>query len=401
MKRGSLQGGIYFRSGSKPPPSFAFLLLDVAAGASPAAVRTGLEGAWATLKELADGRLAELEGADRSSSKGLRDQFTGLEFLFGYGRRLLDSNVHDPPLTACARPTGLVFLDHPDAAFPSLPWAAGSSANRGEADVCIQMTAGHEAATRLAATEIWKYLVRSESPLSVSAIFTGFGRADGRGWLGFHDGVSNLDSSQREVAIRAETRPEWMIGGTYLAFLRIGIDLASWSALTRSEQELLVGRGKLSGRPLIGVERFESGETKPIAAAPVTARSTDVARAEFHEPAQTTDPLLEASHIHRANQNRGSASAPAALRIFRQGYDFFEDFEKGAPRLGLNFVSFQADLLTLQRILHLPGWLGDSNFGGPTSAEESTSARLLTLDAGGFYAVPRRSDPFPGAELFA
>ena len=130
--------------------------------------------------------------------------------------------------------------------------------------------------------------------------------------------------------------------------------------------------------------------------------STDAERADYDDPPQTTDPLIEASHTHRANQNRSSPHASAGLRIFRQGYDFLESIEGDGPRLGLNFVSFQSDLAMLQHLLHLPGWLGDANFGGPIDPKpgEPPSPQLISLLAGGFYACPPRGEPFAGVELF-
>ncbi len=43
--------------------------------------------------------------------------------------------------------------------------------------------------------------------------------------------------------------------------------------------------------------------------------------------------------------------------------------------------------------MHLPGWLGDADFGG----DEPPFTSVL---AGGLYAVPPVESPFPGAGLF-
>ena len=188
-----------------------------------------------------------------------------------------------------------------------------------------------------------------------------------------------MPSRERLAAIAAPPRPRWMSGGTYMAFLRLRVDLRAWRALDRAGQELAVGRDKLTGNPIVAVRRGR----------PVAGDATD-----RFDPPETGDPLLEASHVHRANQNRGSSDSPAALRIFRQGYDFVDAIGPDGPEVGLNFVSFQADLQTLQHVLHLPGWLGDSNFGGEAPP-------FISLLAGGLYAVPPRARPFPGAVLFA
>ena len=100
-----------------------------------------------------------------------------------------------------------------------------------------------------------KLIADERLPLRVSASFGGFGRHDGRGWLDFHDGVSNLDANQRLTALEARGDPAWMEGGAYMAFLRLSIDLALWRSLERREQELLIGRDKLSGAAITRVER--------------------------------------------------------------------------------------------------------------------------------------------------
>ena len=50
-------------------------------------------------------------------------------------------------------------------------------------------------------------------------------------------------------------------------------------------------------------------------------------------------------------------------------------------------MSFQSSLNTVQHLLHLPGWLGDSNFGG------TPGPSFVTLRAGGLYAVPPQPAP--------
>lgn len=187
-----------------------------------------------------------------------------------------------------------------------------------------------------------------------------------------------------------------------MAFLRFAVDLVAWRDLSRSQQELIVGRDKLTGRPLIGVDRTSSSGALPIPEPGPGADPSSDAGADFREPPQVSDALIEASHLQRANRNRASPYAPAGQRIFRQGYEFLEGISESGLRLGLNFVSFQADLATLRRVLHLPGWLGDVNFGGPAvpGPGDPPTLSLISLLAGGLYAVPPQALPFPGAQLF-
>lgn len=397
-----LQPGIYFRSKKRPPPCYRLLLLNVSDGADPKTVRRALEETMRMLAALPEGRVRELEGQGEQDIKKTKEVFKGFEALLGFGRRFFDTGRHAPVLTAMPRPDFLAYLAR-DQVSPALPWARGQAeGNRGEADIALQLTGHCEAATNRAVVEIWKLLLDAELPLEIAASFSGFGRPDGRGWLEFHDGVSNIESSERLAALEAGGDPKWISGGTYMAFLRLSVDLSRWRALSRAEQELIVGRDKLSGSPLKGTRRAESGTVVPVAAAPLDEDASEARRSDHLDPPQTTDRLIEASHTHRASQNRASPFAAAGLRIFRQGYDFLEDIGPEGPKLGLNFVSFQRDLGTLQHILHMPGWLGDVNFGGPTNPQpgEPDPVPLLELQAAGLYAVPPAGPLFPGAELF-
>jgi Dyp-type peroxidase family len=367
-----IQEGVYFRSGERPAPCWRLLLLRVAPGAARAEAGAALGGVMRMLAALGAGKVRELRGQPAAGVRATRDTFDGLAALVGYGRSLFD---REPPLTKRARPEFLAYL----ADFPAIPRAERYSA-AGEADVALQLTGATLAAVNRAAVEVWKLIEDEHLPLQTTACFDGFGRPDGRGWLEFHDGVGNMPSRERLAAIAAGPDPRWMAGGTYMAFLRLRVDLRAWRGLDRGRQELAVGRDKLTGNPVVAVRRG-----RPVVAAD---------DADRFDPPETGDPLLESTHVHRANQNRGSSDSPAALRIYRQGYDFIAGIGPDGPELGLNFVSFQADLQTLQYLLHLPGWLGDSNFGGDAPP-------FVSLVAGGLYAVPPRARPFPGASLLA
>jgi len=374
--RGDLiQRGVWFRSGEQAPPAFRLVLLNAQAGVDGREVGDALGAVLDMLAGLPEGVLPDLPGMRGREAQRSRRQFAKLTTLLGLGARAFDASAHYPPLVAAERPDHLVPL----RGFPALPWEAMTS-NLAEADVALQLTAERAAAVDIAAAEVAQLLAERGLPLRVVATFGGFGRVDRRGWLGFHDGVSNMQAADRLAALAAPADPPWMAGGTYMAFLRLRVDLAAWRSLPRGEQELLVGREKLSGSALTAVDR-SGGVPRPVAGG------------DFVDPPQSTDPLVEASHVHRANQSRASPHAPGALRIFRQGYEFLEDIGPNGPRLGLNFVSFQRDLGTLQHLLHLPGWLGDANFGGDPGPS------FITLLAGGLYAVPPRAEPFAGASL--
>lgn len=384
----SIQAGIYFRSGQAAPPAYRLLLLDVVAGATAGEVEAAITSIWRMLHRLRDGQVRELAGHPEVHRLATRDQYASLGVLIAYGRRLFDGTAHDPPLTERDRPPFLAYLDK-GSAFPSLAWDART--RPGEADVALQLAAGSVAAVSCAAVEVWKTIQDDGLPLQPVVTFDGFARQDRRGWLEFHDGVSNMDSAVRAAAIEASA-PEWMRGGTYMAFLRIRLDLGRWRALGRTRQELVVGRDKLTGAALEAVRESESGELLP------DPRPFDVdhpqAVAEWRDPPQVADRLLERAHIHRANQSRASPGAPGSFRMFRQGYEFLDEIAADGPQLGLNFVSFQRDLRVFQHVMNAPGWLGDTTFGG------NAPEQLMRLEAGGFYAVPPTEELFPGRPLF-
>lgn len=354
------------------------------------------------LRALAEGRVRELEGQSSKHAAETAEQFAGLQHLFAFGRRLFDEDCHSPALVQVQRPDMVVYLPS-EGPFPALRWADGAEHNHGEADIAVQLTADREAGVACAAVEIWKLLQDLNSPLHIAGSYGGFGRPDGRGWLEFHDGVSNIEASHRPQALVASADPAWMAGGTYLAFLRLSIDLAAWRSLTRVEQQLIVGRDKLTGGAVLATEEDAFARVCPIPASPPGEGASDREIAEYIDPPQTTDPLIEASHVHRANQNRASPTAPGAFRIYRQGYEFLDYIGPDGPRLGLNFVSFQRDLMAVQHLLHLPGWLGDVNFGGPVDPEgdEPRQVPFIEVFAGGFYAVPPIGAQFPGADCLA
>ena len=129
-----------------------------------------------------------------------------------------------------------------------------------EVAFAVQFTADTPLAVERAIVETWKLLHDEGEPaLKIVAVFSGSQRDDGRSWIDFHDGLSNLKPAERAEAIvigagSDEPRPAWTINGSYLAFIRLGINLELWRELNDSKQERLVGRDKLTGCPLVSFE---------------------------------------------------------------------------------------------------------------------------------------------------
>jgi len=386
-----LQDGIYFASGTTPLSAYRLVLLNVRGAASAAEVRGALATMWGKLQQLREGVFDE--GAPAVG--GAADPGE-LSCLLGFGASLFAR------YGGLARPGGVEPLG--DLPFKSLRWVAADR-RIGEADLVVQLIAKSELAVDRAVVELWTWTSSAQVPLEILTVYNGFKRDDGRSWLGFHDGVNNIESSQRRGVIEATGgNPAWMDGGTYMAFLRLALDLVAWHQLSPAIQEIIVGRDKQSGCPLV---RVDPG-LKPVAMAGCPAGSNHPQSASYKNPPLpgVDQGLLRESHMHRVNLNRqGPPDEEQNNRIFRQGYEFVESLGAGGLRVGLNFVSFQRSLGNITRILHLPGWLGDANFGGVADASAPVPGglaplRLISVIAGGYYAVPPSAKPFPGADIF-
>ncbi len=398
----TLQEGIYHAPGRRPGRFFALLFLRAADGADAAAVAGTLGELWTMYAGLKAGRLRDLEGV------ALPAEEDRTEFLLGFGR-----NAFGLGGVALARPRGLgdeyLFRSaEPGGGGPllrgsGLSYAPDVRANMATEHFCVQVIADSKLATDRAVVETWKALADMAAPaLSVTTFYLGFQRNDRRSWIDFHDGLSNLRSEDREavIAIAPGADEAWAVGGTYLAFLRLAVDLVGWRRLSRVDQELAVGRDKLSGCPITavgedGVAQHDSG--CPVAGTEIWETPND---ARFAEPPEVEDPRVRASHVQRANHHQRPASDSGTRRIFRQGYEFLE-WAEGAPgfRAGLNFVSFQDTPGRLLRMLTAGGWLGGVNFGGDEERLPEL-ASLLSVYAAGVYFVPPATgegEAFPGA----
>lgn len=400
-----LQEGIYFAPGKRPGKHFALMFLHVGQGVDLLSAGRTLNELWEVYQGLKSGRLRDLEGVELPHTD---DQMT---VLLGLGR-----NAFEMDGTALAPPRGLgdAFLFRsadkggggPLLRGSGLSYAPEVRANMATEEFCVQVIAESKLAVDRAIVETWKLLSdradpeTGASPLELTTFYLGFQRNDHRSWIDFHDGLSNLESHERESVIAVDAPPDvdWAAGGTYLAFLRLAVDLPGWRRLSRRDQELAVGRDKASGCPIIDV-RGEDLATDP--GCPVTG--TEIWESEndvrFAEPPGFSDPAIGASHVQRANHHREPVNDPTSRRIFRQGYEFLE-WAEGGPgfRVGLNFVSFQDSPERLLGMLTAGGWLGATNFGGDEERLPEL-ANLLSVYAAAIYFVPPTSEgeAFPGA----
>jgi deferrochelatase/peroxidase EfeB len=399
-----IQEGVFFRPGETPPAHFAIAFLKSKPGATPAQIDQVLTKLFWVYSELKQGRVPDLPGQSVLSGN--------LSVLLGFGNRLFSfvsglSKLLPEPLKTDGtfqKPSG----DKPILLAAGLHYSSSVIENPADADIVLQFHADTALAVNRGIVETWKVLHDLEkndglAPLYIAGSYTGFGRDDHRSWIDFHDGISNLESSERIKAIEIKDRnlpdhPDgWTEKGTYMLFLRIPVNLTLWRSISSKKQEVLVGRDKLTGCSITKTD--SSGVPISRSGCPVTGTMTvvDKGNESFREAPRPGQKELLKSHIHRAEHDQNNIEDFGSRRIFRQGYEFFEGINsQGQPRLGLNFVSFQDHPVRVTFILKQPGWLGDTNFGG------DPDLKFLEVEAAGIFLVPPRDDKlrFPGAMLF-
>lgn len=399
-----LQEGIYHAPGVRPAPHFTLACVDITPGAAVKDVHHALCMLWKMLQNLKRGKVADLPRHPVPHGE--------LTVLLGVASSIFDELTlkRDVPedLHDWASFPGPDQHDH--LTFNSgIPWATGLSANPAATSLCLQCIATTGLASHRPVVEMWKLIHDHNLPLQLTSLHQGFSREDRRSWIDFHDGISNMRSPERQLAISiaADTAgpgEEWTYGGTYLTFIKLGMDLTVWRGLSRTQQEMMIGRDKLSGVPLV----HQRGSTQ------VAKRSgcplhpgwevVDDPDKTFHETTKLDmhSPLGH-SHVHRANHHQDTGDKVNSLRIFRQGYEFLEDIpEPPGFRPGLHFVSFQDTPERVFRILDTDTWLGGVNFAGYEEDMLPGMERFLDAHAAGVWFIPpqKTNEAFPGEELF-
>jgi deferrochelatase/peroxidase EfeB len=405
---------------TKSNDSFAILFLQVTRN-SANEVKKSIEGLWKMYDDLKKGYTRDLEKCAFPTG--------GLTVLIAYGQRIFEiaGVIKKIPVDF----KGKQFLP-PAGRMPILPGSGIKYSNEMHENVgisehiAIQLISGTQIGTYRAVVETIKYLQLNNEALRFSKFYTGFQRDDGRSWLGFHDEVSNMKNPNerlRAIAIDETSnsllpRDYWTRNGTYLAYLRIEIDLDKWNSIERKHQELIIGRDKITGSPLVGVDKH--GNPVFDVQCP-SAYQVKGFQKSFHEhPDYRKEPklsnnlrsmldlnasadILNESHIGRTRHiDNIDSRYRVSRRIFRQGFEFLEPAYQDQTRLiqvGQNFISFQNDPSRLFFILTHPDWMGNINFGG--RSKTTKLEELLSVLAAGVFFVPPKERPFPGVCLFA
>jgi len=399
--------------------SYAILFLEIRKNSNAEHVVSALKKIWKTYELLKKGQIPDIGRCTVPTR--------GLSILIGYGPKVFNiPGIRKRIPKDFARTQFLPSVNgNPILDGCGINYAQQTCQDvDASEDIAIQFISPTQLGSYRAVVETWRHinnLTNEDQCLQFTRFFTGFQRDDGRSWLGFHDEVSNMkDKKERKEAIAInrtsnQLKPEdfWTEGGTYMAFLRTEIDLEAWDRIGRKDQELIIGRDKRTGSPIIGVD--EEGE-------PMRVKGYDGADpAEFYDTTfhdhsdylksskfkdvkqidiEKSRNVLIQSHIGRTRHiSNLSSKDPTSRRIYRQGFEFIEPLsnERKPFRLGLNFISFQNDPRRLFFILIDPRWMGKSNFGGPN---ELFNNKILSVLFSGMFFVPPAQKPFPGYSIF-
>lgn len=415
-----LQDGISYKKGQRPSNSCCITFLKVGEGSTRENVIETLTKLWSMYTDLKLGKVKDLvEINERHFRPG------NLKILVGYGQKIFSLDIATkkiPDIFGKNRKFKDPFREGggPLVKDSRVMYSSDIKYNHANSEhIVLQFLGDNEFTTDRALIETWKLLSdiknsEGDYVLYISRAYTGFQRMDGRNWLGFHDGISNIASKDRYEAIAipadiVEYDDQWIISGTYMGFIRIEINLDKWQRNSRNEQEIIIGRDKITGCPIVGVDQKGNPIKDPTCPIRGTFEVIEVGNEIFREyrmpksmgylPEKIPNKDIDFSHVVRSKIGEKNVRGMSTSRIFRQGYEFFEPTDSFPGfRVGLNFISFQNNPFTLIKILQ-EGF--NNNFYQSQNfrpLEDFFSVRA----AGLFYVPPLIEDEaFPGISLFS
>jgi len=160
----------------------------------------------------------------------------------------------------------------------------------------------------------------------------GFGRTSStssaqetpRNLMGFKDGTNNITAEQPKSLAdhvwAGSGEPAWMAGGSYMVTRRIRMLIEVWDRASLTDQQVTIGRKKLSGAPLTGALEHDDLDLR----------------------ARDSQGLVIPADAH---VRLAAPATNSGVRILRRGYSFTDGFdaELGQLDAGLFFISYQSD----------------------------------------------------------
>ena len=303
-----------------------FAAFDVVEGAGRQDVRD-LLAQWTTAaRRMTAGLPAEPAAATPAAPPADTGEADGLPparltVTFGLGPTFFEQRGHDRFGLAAQRPVQLKPL-------PALP-GDELDPSRSGGDLCVQACADDP--------QVAFHAVRNLARIGRGVVVMrwsqlGFGRTSStssaqqtpRNLMGFKDGTNNITAEQprslTDHVWAGPGEPAWMAGGSYMVTRRIRMLIEVWDRASLTDQQVTIGRNKLSGAPLTGAVEHDDLDLK----------------------ARDKDGLVIPADAH---VRLAAPATNSGVRILRRGYSFTDGFD---PQLGqldaaLFFISYQAD----------------------------------------------------------
>ena len=223
-----LQDGIYYDRTAGG--SFVIVSLKVTNGTTTSDLGQVLSGLWNMFHELKKGIVLDLDVHPKHRHGG------NLTVLLGFGPKMFDGSIKGLRRAKPKEISNNLFLQPrlsgggPIAIGSGINFSSDTKVNHFALDhLVLQFIGDTELITNRPVTETWKYIKfksKKSNIIKISRIYKGFEREDKRGWLGFHDGISNMKTQERLGAIQinggiSNQSNDWLFEGTYLSFHQV------------------------------------------------------------------------------------------------------------------------------------------------------------------------------------